>query len=146
MKRNKPLRAKPRPYSPASDAYGEPAPARKPRTQLQRHKRTSAQNAERRAKEQAWQRGKGLKPVSAKRKAENVERRRAVLAHFGENPVCQRCQSAPAVDAHEVVPRSAGGSITDTANIRAVCRPCHDWIHANPADARATGWLASGNP
>jgi hypothetical protein len=22
-----------------------------------------------------------------------------------------------------------------------VCRSCHDWIHANPADARTMGWL-----
>lgn len=130
------------PYNPAAPPEGRPA--KKPRTPLQRHKRTAAQNAERRAKEQAFRRS-SLKPVSDKRRAENVERRRVVLAHFGENPVCQRCNAARAVDAHEVVPRSQGGSITDVNNIRALCRACHDWIGANPAQARADGWLASGN-
>jgi len=24
---------------------------------------------------------------------------------------------------------------------KAVCRNCHDWIHANPAEARTMGWL-----
>ncbi len=39
---------------------------------------------------------------------------------------------------HHVVLRSAGGA--DTAdNLLHVCQPCHDWIHANPAAARALG-------
>ncbi len=39
---------------------------------------------------------------------------------------------------HHVVLRSAGGA--DTAdNLLHICRPCHDYIHANPAAARALG-------
>ena len=47
-------------------------------------------------------------------------------------------------DAHEVITRSMGGSITDTTNILWVCRACHDWIHnKHPGLARERGLLAS---
>jgi len=82
-----------------------------------------------------------LARVSKKRLAENRVRLAACRAAFGTDPACARC-GAPAWDAHEIVPRSKGGSITDTSNIRPVCRPCHDWIHNSPADAKAEGWLA----
>lgn len=82
-----------------------------------------------------------LPPVSKKRKAENKVRRANCLAAFGTDPACARC-GAPAVDAHEVIPRSKGGSITDTANIRPVCRACHDFLHAHPLQAKAEGFLA----
>ncbi len=49
------------------------------------------------------------------------------------------CCTIQAAQVHHIVLRSAGGA--DTAdNLIAVCRPCHDWIHANPAEARFRGW------
>lgn len=50
--------------------------------------------------------------------------------------------SAP-VDVHELLPRSAGGSITERSNCIAICRTCHGWIHSNPALARKVGLLKS---
>lgn len=47
------------------------------------------------------------------------------------------------VDVHELLPRSAGGSITERSNCIAICRTCHDWIHNNPAIARKVGLLKS---
>lgn len=63
-----------------------------------------------------------------------------------ERPICQCtsiCSFAAATDVHEMLRRSAGGSITDDANVLAVCRRCHTWIHANPAQAIALGYLKS---
>jgi hypothetical protein len=95
-------------------------------------------------------RRKGLKPVSDKRRAENIERREAVVAAFGQYPDCALCGplaahgvrtgcNGKADDADELLRRSAGGSITDVANIRPVGRRCHDWIGANVALAREWG-------
>jgi hypothetical protein len=44
-------------------------------------------------------------------------------------------------DAHEVVTRARGGSITDPANILLVCRPCHNWIDDHPAAASDIGLI-----
>lgn len=82
-----------------------------------------------------------IRPVSKARAAEQRTRVAMLRAVYGEAALCQRCGSAEANDAHEIVPRSAGGSITDPANVRALCRSCHDWIHANPAQATAAGWI-----
>lgn len=46
-----------------------------------------------------------------------------------------------AVDAHEKLRRGQGGSIVDPANIILVCRECHDYIHAHPAESYESGWL-----
>lgn len=44
---------------------------------------------------------------------------------------------------HELLPRSAGGSITAPANVRLCCIWCHRYIHKNPAEAYRRGWLLS---
>lgn len=54
------------------------------------------------------------------------------------------CQTI-AVDAHEKVRRSQGGSVTDADNIILVCRHCHDWIHRNPRKAKQRGLLEVRN-
>lgn len=42
-----------------------------------------------------------------------------------ENPVCVRCNRAPSVCAHHILPIHAGGPIADRSNLMALCRPCH---------------------
>jgi 5-methylcytosine-specific restriction endonuclease McrA len=54
-----------------------------------------------------------------------------------------------AVDVHELVRRSQGGSILDESNCITVCRPCHRRINANPALAVELGlarWGMRVNP
>jgi hypothetical protein len=89
--------------------------------------------------------GQGLKrtpirPVSKRRVRENALRRKVCMEAFGENPSCVRC-GRPADHAHELTPRSAGGSIADPSNIVPLCAQDHAWVHAHPIEARAEGWL-----
>ncbi len=42
-------------------------------------------------------------------------------------------------DVHEILSRSAGGSILDPANVVATCRKCHDFVHQHPALAESLG-------
>jgi hypothetical protein len=76
---------------------------------------------------------KPLKAVSAKRAAENRERRAMVGRLYPERPHCAR-PSCPrmADDLHEPLTRARGGSITDEANQVPLCRPCHDEITFRP--------------
>lgn len=44
------------------------------------------------------------------------------------------------VDHHHVGPRSTWPELVcDPRNVLVVCRPCHDWIGGNPADAEKLG-------
>jgi hypothetical protein len=54
------------------------------------------------------------------------------------DPVFSECARLPC-DVHELLARSAGGSILDDKNVLAVCRRCHDWIGAHPKEALALG-------
>lgn len=81
--------------------------------------------------------------VSARRRRENrvrTEVKKRLVEERG--PWCQArlavCRGL-AVDAHEVLARSAVGSITDGGNILLVCRSCHDWIGAHPVEATGLG-------
>jgi hypothetical protein len=38
--------------------------------------------------------------------------------------------------------RARGGDILDPDNVKAICRPCHDWIHRHSAYALELGLLA----
>ena len=71
--------------------------------------------------------------------------RRAVVAKvLSERVWCQirvACKGDRAVDCHEMLPRSAGGSILDETNILAVCRRCHDYCHLHPRESKDKGWL-----
>lgn len=94
-----------------------------------------------------------LRPVSAKRAAENRERR-AVIAGLHpeqEPPLCTVREARAAAgllplpgcmtwagDANEILRRSQGGSITDPANINFPCRPCHDVLTFTPRSQ--LGW------
>jgi hypothetical protein len=83
------------------------------------------------------------------------EGRRAFNARIlSERPDCQACPrirmtgglgvqpptcAGRSCDVHEVLARSAGGSIIDPANVLAVCRAGHDWIGQHPREALALG-------
>ena len=70
------------------------------------------------------------------------------LATYGQeyanrlNTHAYRCNGL-AIELHEPLTRARGGSILDPANTVAICRPCHDWIHAHPAAATDLGLLRS---
>ena len=91
-----------------------------------------------------------LRPVSAKRRRENVERRRVLHDTYGPNPACWACPilagagiatgcDGRADDGHELLRRSKGGSIVDLENVRPVGRACHRWITEHPTEARRLG-------
>ena len=53
-----------------------------------------------------------------------------------------RCRAACTIhsaDVHEILARSAGGSIVEDSNVLAVCRSCHNWIGRFPQQATALG-------
>lgn len=54
------------------------------------------------------------------------------------NESCVRC-GAPAVHRHHRKLRRHGDE--SEANLVPVCNACHTWIHANPKDAYATGYM-----
>lgn len=54
--------------------------------------------------------------------------------------------TALAVDVHEILARSAGGSILDEDNVLAVCRGCHEWIGRRPVAALELGLRRSRYP
>lgn len=56
---------------------------------------------------------------------------------------CERCGGLVGIihlDLHHRAGR-AGENYTDPKTFAAVCRPCHDWIHSHPREARATDWM-----
>jgi len=57
---------------------------------------------------------------------------------FGDKNVgnCVLCGEFLGLDLHHKVTQSKGGGKEDEVN---VCRKCHNWIHNNPAEARARG-------
>jgi hypothetical protein len=78
-------------------------------------------------------RGKPLAQVSVKRKRASAERRRLIAAQFPERPLCAVpwCLNF-ADDIHEPLTRARGGSITDPANWKPLCRSCHDTVTFTP--------------
>lgn len=55
---------------------------------------------------------------------------------------CARCGGSGPVDVHHRMPRS-GGVNEAAPNKVSLCRWCHRWVHANPAEARRDGWVVS---
>lgn len=98
---------------------------------------------------------------SKKTKEKYVERREIVKDLLSTNPHCDACiiytvyerlswsfpvgdatsviRQNRTVDVHELVNRSQGGSIIDTQNLMAVCRPCHRRITTEPKEAELLG-------
>jgi hypothetical protein len=83
--------------------------------------------------------------VSSKRKKKDQEYLKLRERYLNENPLCMvkvnGC-SHMATDIHHTYAgsnREAFYLVQSTW--KAVCRNCHDWIHANPAEARTMNWL-----
>jgi hypothetical protein len=98
-----------------------------------------------------------MRAVSKKRARENRERRRVMMETFGRYPKCYGCEPLRALgvvtgcdglatDAHEILSRARGGSITDPANIVPLGRKCHDYVTAHPVDAAMAGLSRSAGP
>ena len=84
-----------------------------------------------------------MRAQSAKRRREYVVRRRVLRQLVEERgEMCEArldvCQGR-AVDGHERLSRSAGGSITDPDNIILLCRACHDWVTSHRYEGEALG-------
>lgn len=57
----------------------------------------------------------------------------------------RRCPR-PATDPHHRLTRTrAGRRIDELWNLLHLCRICHDWIDANPAEAEERGYLLPSN-
>ena len=73
------------------------------------------------------------------------EVRQAVLCRAGWR--CERCGGLPVDALHHRAPRGMGGTsrewVNQPANGVALCRACHEWVHAHPYEARQSGWLLS---
>ena len=108
------------------------------------------------ARSTPMKRGAPLAQRSLKMKAKYAgsgaaEGRRAFVARIlAERPECQAVIAnvcdGQSVDVHELLARSAGGSIVDDANVRALCRPCHTWVGDHPLEALARGLRLSRYP
>lgn len=62
---------------------------------------------------------------------------------------CERCAGAlrDSFQTHHVIRRSNSGRANhDVENLRALCPPCHAWIHANVKQAKADGWIKTEWP
>ena len=87
-----------------------------------------------------------IRRESPKRAAENRVRRKVLAEMRQEDPMCAMGCGRSGVDGHELLARSAGGSITNPANIKLLCRPHHDWITHDVEGQRwayANGWRIS---
>jgi len=82
-----------------------------------------------------------LRARSKKQEALYRVRRPLVAELLAERPVCQRCQAARSTDVHEPRMRSRGADINDPRECVALCRDCHNHVHAHPAEATREGWL-----
>jgi len=85
----------------------------------------------------------GIRKVSKKRAAQNREYKKLRAEYTEKHPYCEaRGLSCTfyATDLHHKNHRN-GERLNDVSNFMAVCRGCHNWIHAHPAEARAKGWL-----
>jgi 5-methylcytosine-specific restriction enzyme A len=69
--------------------------------------------------------------------------RRTILSRDGE--CCVRCHY-PACDVHHRKPKGMGGTSDEEvafglANLISLCRECHSYIHAHPAESYKLGYL-----
>ena len=81
-----------------------------------------------------------LRRMSKKREAEYKEYLRLRRFFMAENRICQVCFARGSKDVHHKAGR--GRNLNNVETWCAVCRPCHNWIHNHPKQARELGLLA----
>lgn len=61
--------------------------------------------------------------------------------------MCERCGQRVASQVHHLAGKE-GENLVRPKNLGGLCDPCHNWVHANPADARIEGWMLTrhGSP
>ena len=83
--------------------------------------------------------------VSSKKKKKDAEYLKLRERFLTENPICQVSVAGCMNGATDVHHKFAGSNRDAFYLVQstwlAVCRNCHNHIHANPADARTMGWL-----
>ena len=83
--------------------------------------------------------------VSAKRAKKDAEYAKLRQRYLTENPLCMVNVNGCMHNATDIHHKFAGSNRDAFYLVQstwlAVCRNCHDWIHANPANARTMGWL-----
>jgi len=84
--------------------------------------------------------GTGLRALSTKRQGEYTKYSKCRNAYLALHPVCERCGAKPSKDIHHKAGRH-GRFLCDTAYFSALCRACHEQVHANGNEARKQGWI-----
>ena len=83
--------------------------------------------------------------VSSKKKKKDQEYLKLRERYLTENPLCMVKVNGCSHGATDVHHTFAGANrdafYLVQSTWKAVCRNCHDWIHANPAEARTMNWL-----
>jgi hypothetical protein len=83
--------------------------------------------------------------VSSKRKKKDQEYLKLREKHLLVNNLCEVKVNGCGHMATDIHHTYAGANrdafYLVQSTWKAVCRNCHDWIHANPAEARTMGWL-----
>lgn len=83
-----------------------------------------------------------LRKVSKKRSSQMSRYSKLKKAYMEEFPVCEVCKHLSSVDIHHRKGRD-GDRLNHTIFWLAVCRLCHDTIHANPIWATKYGYTIS---
>jgi len=105
------------------------------------HATASADNSRTTMKRSTGLKRTPLRKVSKKRAKQNREYSKINrVVYLESHPTCQVCDKRSACDIHHKDKRS-GDRLNDITMFLAVCRPCHQWIHDYPADARKQGFL-----
>ncbi len=81
-----------------------------------------------------------LRNASPKRQNEYKKYAKVKKAYLALHPVCERCKKAKSQDIHHKAGRT-GRWLCDYSLFAALCRVCHDAVHANGRESRKQGWI-----
>jgi hypothetical protein len=84
-------------------------------------------------------RGGRLRPVSKKRAKQNKIYSETRKLYLEKYPFCDCC-GKKATQIHHKRGRFQD-RLNDTEHFMAICHSCHEWIHRNPMEAYAKGYL-----
>lgn len=85
---------------------------------------------------------------SRKRAADREYAKARAQRYVAARGRCERCVINEAVQTHHVVRRAhkPGEDVHNIENLRALCERCHAHVHANVAESKADGWIATDWP